>query len=78
MFVTEVQPLNDALVSKFLQLNSLLRILKINDVYITIYVYYMAELAIRSVRKMTPADWLPIRSIRLSYRPASFGGTIFE
>ena len=38
----------------------------------------MAELAIRSVRKMTYADWLPSRAISSSYRPASFGGKISE
>ena len=38
----------------------------------------MAELASRSVRKMTHADWLASRAIRFSYRPASFGGKIYE
>ena len=38
----------------------------------------MAELAIRSVRKMTHADWLPGRAIRYSYGRASFGGKISE
>ena len=42
--------------------------------YIYIYMYYMAELPSRSVRKITHADWLPSRAIRFSYRPASFGG----
>ena len=40
--------------------------------------YYMTDLAIRSVRKMTHADWLPSRPISFSYRPASFGGKISE
>ena len=40
--------------------------------------YYMAVLAIRSVRKMTHADWLPSRAISFLYRPASFGGKISE
>ena len=34
----------------------------------------MAELAIRFVRKMTHANWLPGRAISFSYRPAGFGG----
>ena len=38
----------------------------------------MAELGIRSVSKMTHADWLPNRSISFSYRPARFGGKISE
>ena len=38
----------------------------------------MAEFAIRSIRKITHADWLPSRAIRFSYRPASFGGKISE
>ena len=38
----------------------------------------MAELAIRSIRKMTHADWLPSRAIRFLYRPASFGRNISE
>ena len=38
----------------------------------------MAELATRSVQKMTLADWLPSRAISFSYRPASFGGKISE
>ena len=38
----------------------------------------MAELASRSVRKMTHVDWLPSRAISFSYRPASFGGKISE
>ena len=37
----------------------------------------MVESAIRSVRKMTHADWMRSRAIRFSYRPASFGGKIF-
>ena len=36
--------------------------------------FYMAELAIRSVRKMTQADWLPSHVISSSYRPTTFGG----
>ena len=43
-----------------------------------IYIYYMAVLAIRSVRKMTHADWLPSRSISFLYRRGSFGGKISE
>ena len=42
------------------------------------YIYYMAELATRSVCKMTHTDWLPGRAISFSYRPASFGGKISE
>ena len=38
----------------------------------------MAELAIRCVRKVTLADWLPSRAMSFSYRPASFGGKIFK
>ena len=38
----------------------------------------MAELAIRSVRKMTHADWLTSCAISFSYRPASFGRKIAE
>ena len=38
----------------------------------------MAEFAIRSVRKMTPAGWLPSRGISFSYRPASFGGKMSD
>ena len=40
--------------------------------------YYMAELAIRSVRKMTHPDWLLSHAIRFSYRLANFGGKISE
>ena len=36
----------------------------------------MAELAIRSVRIRTYADWLPSRTTSFSHRPASFGGNI--
>ena len=36
----------------------------------------MAELAIRSVCKLTHADWLPGRAIHFSYRKACFGGKI--
>ena len=42
------------------------------------YIYYMAELAIWSVRKITQADWLPSRAISYSCRLASFGGKISE
>ena len=35
----------------------------------------MAELASRSVRKMTHADWLPTRAISFLCRAASLGGT---
>ena len=45
---------------------------------LSIYIYYMAELASQSVRKMTHTDSLPSRAIRFSYRPASFGGKISE
>ena len=38
----------------------------------------MAEFAIRSVRKMTHADWIPSRAISFSYRLASFGEKISE
>ena len=38
----------------------------------------MAELAIRSVRKIAHADWLPNRAISFSYRPVSFGGKISD
>ena len=38
----------------------------------------MAELASRSVRKITHTDWLPNRAIRFSNRPASFGGKISQ
>ena len=31
----------------------------------------MAELAIRSARQMTQADWLPSQATTFSYRPAS-------
>ena len=34
--------------------------------------------AIRSVRKMTQADWLPSHAVGFSYRPASFPGKILE
>ena len=43
-----------------------------------IYIFYMAELAIRSVRKLTHADRLLSRTISFSYRLASFGGKISE
>ena len=42
------------------------------------YIYYMAELASRSIRKIAHADWLPSRAISFQYRPASFGGKISE
>ena len=45
----------------------------VNKIY-----YYMAELAIRSVRKMTYDDWLPSRAISFSYIPTSFGGKMSE
>ena len=38
----------------------------------------MGELPIRSVRKMTRANWLASRAISFSYRPASFGEKISE
>ena len=34
----------------------------------------MAELASRSLPKITHADWLLSGAISFSYRPASFGG----
>lgn len=36
----------------------------------------MAELAVRSVRKVTHVHWLPSPAINLSHRPTSFGGKI--
>ena len=38
----------------------------------------MAELAIRSVRKMTHVDWVPSRAIGFSNRPVSFGEKMSE
>ena len=38
--------------------------------------YYMVELAIRYLLKMTHTDCLSGRAIRFSYRPVSFGGKI--
>ena len=42
------------------------------------YIYCMAEVGSRSLRKMTHAAWLPSRAISFSLRPASFGGKISE
>ena len=41
-------------------------------------VYCIAELAIRSVRKMMHTDWLSSLAIRFSYRPAKFSGENFR
>ena len=41
-------------------------------------VYCMAELAIRSVRKMMYTDWLLSRAISFSYRPTKFSGESFR
>ena len=38
----------------------------------------MAELASRSIREVTYADWLPSRAISYPHRPTSFGGKISE
>ena len=47
-------------------------------IYNSICIYYIVELGVRSVRKMTHADWLPSLAISFSYRPASFGWKISE
>ena len=47
-------------------------------VFVYICIYYMAELAIRSIRRMKHTDWLPSRATSFSYRKVSFGGKISE